>query len=271
MTDPRIGQPAAGPMGTSAGPAEGTGPSRMPGVTAAPEAGTPAGAVPQQYEPRQYAEPYQEEPGIGPEAAMRGDAVLAAAAKRAWPAVLVGGLGLVALGVILLVWPHASLTVVAILIGAALVVSGLVRLYEGFTASNQSGGMRAAYVVVGLLAILAGLYCLRHHALSLFLVAFVTGVYFIAHGISDIGIAASVPVPGRGLRAVLGVVSLAAGIIMVIWPAITVVLLLTIVAAWLLFYGLMLCMLAFSLHKAGRSAAPVGRSRSTQRMAGTTA
>jgi uncharacterized membrane protein HdeD (DUF308 family) len=271
MTDPRIGQPEAGRTGANAGPAEATGRSRGPGSTAAPQAGSPAGAVPQQYEPQQYGEPYQEEPGTGSEGtAMRGDALLATAARQSWPAVLVGGVGLIALGVILLVWPHASLTVVAVLIGAALVVSGLVRLYEGFTASNQSGGMRAAYVVVGLLAILAGLYCLRHHALSLFLVAFVTGVYFIAHGISDIGIAASVPVPGRGLRAVLGVFSLAAGIIMVIWPAITVVLLLTIVAAWLLFYGLMLCGLAFSLHKAGRSAA-ARRSRSRQPMASSTA
>jgi uncharacterized membrane protein HdeD (DUF308 family) len=231
----------------------------------------PGAAVPQQYEPRPDAgPPYEQEQGTGLDATMRGDTLLAAAARRAWPAVLVGGLGLIALGVILLVWPHASLTVVAILIGAALVVSGLVRLFEGFTASNQSGGMRAAYVVVGLLAILAGLYCLRHHALSLFLVAFVTGVYFIAHGISDIGIAASVPVPGRGLRAVLGVFSLAAGIIMVIWPAITVVLLLTIVAAWLLFYGLILCALAFSLLRAGRSVR-TDLGRSSRRVAGSTA
>ncbi len=185
---------------------------------------------------------------------MRGDAVLAAAAKHSWGAVLVGGLGLIALGIMLLVWPHASLTVVAILVGAALLVSGLVRLYEGFTASSESGGMRAAYVVIGLLAVLAGLYCLRHHALSLFLVAFVTGVYFIAHGISDLGIAMSARVPGRGLRAVLGIFSLAAGIIMVIWPAITLVLLLTIVGAWLIFYGLVLGGLAFSLLRLGRAA-----------------
>ena len=188
-------------------------------------------------------------PGMSPIAQQ-----FSAAANRAWWAVLLGALGMVALGIALLVWPHASLTVVSILIGAAVLVSGVVRLYEGFTARAESGGMRAGYIVIGLLAVLAGIYLLRHHALSLFLVAFVTGVYFIAHGISDLGVAISGGTPNRGLRAVLGVFSLAAGIIMVIWPGITLVLLFTIVAAWLLFYGLMLAVLAFSLRRTVKSA-----------------
>jgi len=41
----------------------------------------------------------------------------------------------------------------------------------------------------------------------------------------------------RGLRAILGVFAIAAGILMVAWPGITLVLLFTLVAAWLLFYG----------------------------------
>jgi uncharacterized membrane protein HdeD (DUF308 family) len=282
MTDPQVGPPDGGRTGASTGsssgpsPAEDRGSSRgaswgAAGPVSAPQATAAPAAVPQQYEPRQDAGPYQGEPGTGAEpTAMRGDTMLAAAARQSWPAVLVGALGLIALGIMLLVWPHASLTVVAILIGAALLVSGVVRLWEGFTASQQSGGMRAAYMVIGLLAVLAGLYCLRHHALSLFLVAFVTGVYFIAHGISDLGVAMSGGVPGRGLRAVLGVFSLAAGIIMVIWPAITLVLLLTIVAAWLLFYGIVLAGLAFSLFRVGRAAAR-NQSVSRRRVAGSTA
>ena len=238
MTEPRTGPPGpSAPGGSSSG------------ATTHPTA--PPRAVPQQYEPQQSGPQAEIAGGAG---AARADTVLAAAARQSWPVVLLGALGMIALGVILLVWPHASLTVVAILIGAAIVVSGLVKLYEGFAARQESGGMRTAYVVVGLVAVLAGLYCLRHHALSLFLVAFLVGVYFIVHGVSDIGVALSGRVPSRGLRAALGIFSLAAGIIMVVWPAITVVLLLTIVAAWLIFYGIMLAMLAFGLRRLGKSA-----------------
>jgi uncharacterized membrane protein HdeD (DUF308 family) len=210
-------------------------------------------SVPQQYgrpsERSMLDEDQVATPGLG-----AGGSVIAATAGRSWPAVLAGGLLLIAVGVMLLVWPNVTLTIVAILIGAGLVVSGVVRLWEGFTSDSESGGMRAAYVVIGLLAILAGLYCLRHHALSLFLVAFVTGVYFIVHGVSDLGVALSAKVPGRALRGVLGVFSIAAGILMVVWPGITLVLLLTLVGAWLIFYGLVLGGLAFGLRKAAKQA-----------------
>ncbi len=197
-----------------------------------------------------------------------GVAAMSAAAKATWGAVLFGGLVMIGLGICLLVWPHASLTVVAIIIGAALIVSGFVRLYEGFTANGESGGMRTAYVIVGLLAVVAGVYCVRHHALSLFLVAFVTGVYFIAHGIADIGLSFTPGVPSRALRGILGVVSLAAGILMIAWPGITLVLLLTLVAAWLIFYGLMLAVLSFGLRRAGKATAST--SAASQRLAAST-
>jgi uncharacterized membrane protein HdeD (DUF308 family) len=274
MTDPQTGPPAStGPGGQRSDMPAGTGAelgatgtggqgresaSGESGLATAKRTSAPA-SVPQQLGHQQERVAGQEEiygqgematPGVA-----SGPAVIAAAARASWGVVLLCALGLLALGIALLVWPSASLTVVAVLIGAAVMVTGLARLYEGFTARAESGGMRTAYVVIGLLAVLAGIYLLRHHAVSLFLVAFVTGVYFIAHGISDLGVAISAGVPNRGLRGVLGVFSLAAGIVMVIWPAITLVLLLTIVAAWLLLYGLILGALAFSLWRAGRSAA----------------
>lgn len=255
MTDPLSGPLGSGSTGES---------GAAPGArgSSAVHASAPTTPVPQQYEPRQEDRDQYERDQYGrdeygrreeePAGGVRADDVLATAARKSWPVVLLGALGMIALGIMLLVWPHASLTVVAVLIGAAIVVSGLVRLWEGLTASDRSGGMRAAYVAIGLLAILAGLYCLRHHALSLFIVTFLISVYFIAHGIADIGVAVSTRVPGRGIRAVLGLFSLAAGIVILVWPAITLVLLLTIAAAWLLFYGLALGVLAFSLWRAGR-------------------
>ena len=234
--------------GTRQGAATGEGTTQGGGVKTRT---TPAQAtVPQQYGP-QAERATEGEAAAGTGLGAR-TAMIASAAGRAWPGVLLCGLGMIALGIMLLVWPAAALTLVAVLIGAAVLVAGLVKLFEGFTASNHSGGMRAGYIVIGLLAVLAGSYLLVHHALSLFLLAFVTGLFFIVHGVADIGAAISGNVPARTLRAVLGVFSCAAGIIMLVWPAITLVLLLTIVAAWLLLYGLMAGGLAYSLRKASK-------------------
>ena len=225
-----------------------------PGSTTTEARATPGQAsVPPQVghasAPGMIAETEQPELGHTTDASM-----IPASVRMSWVAVFCGGLAMIAVGVMLLVWPSATLGVVAILIGAAIVASGVVALYEGFTARADSGGMRAASVVIGLLAVIVGIYCIRNTALTLVLVAFVAGVYFIVHGIAQIGVAVSARVPGRGVRAVLGVFSLAVGIVMVVWPAITLVILFTLVAAWLLLYGVALCILAFSLRRATKGA-----------------
>jgi uncharacterized membrane protein HdeD (DUF308 family) len=188
----------------------------------------------------------------------------AAIAGMAWPAALVAAIGMIAVGILLLVWPKATLTVVAILIGAALIVTGLLRLVDGITARSDvkgagevGGGMRAADIVIGLLAIVVGLYALKHHSLTVVVLALVVGVIWIIHGIGELIVAAgSGNVPGRGLRAVTGLVSLAAGLVILFWPGITLILLVTILGAWLLFYGLMLAVLALRLRREART---VGR------------
>lgn len=261
--DERYQHPAGSGSSVSTGSTS-TSSTSTTGVSTTTRTSASQQAVPQQYgRSTERGAGYERgegdyETGMRPEEGRRADMgvggdVIAATAGRAWPVVALGGLGLLAVGIMLLVWPRESLTLVAILIGAALVVSGVVRLVEGFSAHRDSGGMRAGYVVIGLLAILAGIYLLRHHALSLFLVSFVAGVYFIAHGISDLGVAFSGQAPARGLRAGLGLFSIAAGILMVVWPGITLVLFLTLVAAWLMFYGLVLCAIAFGLMRASRS------------------
>ena len=65
-------------------------------------------------------------------------------ARTSWPAFMAAGLAAVAVGVILLVWPKATLAIAAILIGASLIVAGLLRLIDGFTAHDASGGRRVA-------------------------------------------------------------------------------------------------------------------------------
>ena len=168
--------------------------------------------------------------------------------RSGWMAVITAAVGCVAVGILLLVWPSATLTIVAILLGAALLVSGLLRLFDGFTAREEGAGMRAAYIVVGLLAILVGLFCLKQRDVTIFLLALLVGGYWIIHGVADLAVAAtSGPVPRRWLRVVGGLFSLAAGIVVLVWPGISLILLLTILGAWLLFYGVLLGVMAFRL------------------------
>jgi uncharacterized membrane protein HdeD (DUF308 family) len=174
----------------------------------------------------------------------------------AWPVLLAAAVAVLAAGVLLLAWPQATLTIVAILIGAALIVTGLIRLFDGFTAREDSGGRRVADVLIGVLAVIVGLYCLRHHALSIAVVAFLVGAFWVLHGLADLAVAATSPaLPGRGLRAAAALISLVAGFLVLFWPSITVILLVRILGIWLIIYAVMLAMLAFQLRPRRHGAA----------------
>jgi uncharacterized membrane protein HdeD (DUF308 family) len=177
--------------------------------------------------------------------------------ERAWPVMVVAALAFLAVGVILLVWPKATLTIVAILIGAALIVTGLMRLYDGFTASEESGGRRVADLVIGALAVIVGLYCLRHNSLSIAVVAFVVGAFWVLNGIADLAVAVTTQLPGRGFLAIAGLISLIAGMLVLFWPSITVILLVRILGIWLIIYAAVLAMLAVRL-RPGRGGAGRG-------------
>ena len=56
-----------------------------------------------------------------------------------------------------------------------------------------------------------------------------------------------------------GIVGLAAGLVILFWPSISLILLLTVLAAWLLFYGLMLAVLAFSLRRDSKNLSRAAR------------
>jgi uncharacterized membrane protein HdeD (DUF308 family) len=181
----------------------------------------------------------------------------AVAWASAWQVLMIVAVATFAVGVILLVWPQATVIVVAALLGAALLVSGIFRLVHGFADRDLSGGARAASIIIGLLAALAGFYCLRHIDVTVVLLAFIVGVFWTLHGIVDLSEAAtSGPGTGRGLRALTGVLSLAAGLIVMFWPTISLTILLWVMGIWLLAYGVMLGVLAFQVRHVAKAALP---------------
>ncbi len=179
---------------------------------------------------------------------------------RSWQAILAAAILLVAVGVILVAWPKATLVIVAILVGAGLVISGVYRFIVGIADTEISGGTRAAYIVIGLLAIFVGLYCLRHRDVSIFLLALLVGIFWIMHGFIDLAVAVSAPPrTGRGWLVASGIVGIAAGAVVLFWPGISLLVLLLVLGIWLIFYGLVLAGLAFHLHRVTKQVTGAGR------------
>jgi uncharacterized membrane protein HdeD (DUF308 family) len=165
-----------------------------------------------------------------------------------WPAVMLMGILTVGLGVVVLVWPSQTLTVVSVLLGLQLLVFGLYRLITAFAADTESRGLAA---FVGILLMIAGVIVLRNPFETVAVLATILGVVWIVTGsIELVEAIANRDAERRGWLAVGGVISIVAGAVVVIWPAPTAVVVAWIAGFYLVVLGLYLAATALALRNA---------------------
>ena len=164
---------------------------------------------------------------------------------REWSAILVIGILTVAVGAAVIAWPSETLTVLSVLLGIQLLVFGLFRLVGAFAHDVSSPGFIG---FVGILGMVAGVVVLRNPFETVTVLATVLGAVWIVTGVIEvIDAIANKYVDGRGWMALAGLVSIAAGAVIVAWPAPTVTVIAWIAGFYLIVFGLFICASAFSM------------------------
>ncbi|MFE9451959.1 HdeD family acid-resistance protein [Streptomyces sp. NPDC006739] len=165
-----------------------------------------------------------ETPGNSPSAEPRpqntpsGTEALSALANFGWQALFTVGLASIALGVVVLAWPGETLRVVGVLFGIFLLVSGVFQLAAAF-GTHVPGHLRALHFIAGALCVLLGLVCFRGTLESILLLALWIGFGWLLRGIMMTAAAGSSPdMPARGWQLFLGVITLLAGIVLIVAP-----------------------------------------------------
>lgn len=128
------------------------------------------------------------------------------------------GLGLIALGIIVLVYPQQSGMTVTVVVGLLLLLGGLLRL--AFAWLSVSWGDALLRFLFGALAVFAGGYMVAQPAAGLQILTLVVIIYLIADGISEIVFALRVP-PATGGTLILlsGALTLLLGVLLWFgWP-----------------------------------------------------
>lgn len=145
----------------------------------------------------------------------------ATSASRHWVPQLVNGVLSVLVGIAILVWPNASLVVLAVLIAITLMANGLVQILMAITEPNAGGGRRVLLAVLGALSLLAGALCLRAPLQTLALLAVLIGSWWLVNGVLTLVGAMSETGEHRGWAALGGIVGVAAGLIVLLQPGIS--------------------------------------------------
>ncbi|MFF2809584.1 HdeD family acid-resistance protein [Streptomyces sp. NPDC058000] len=147
-----------------------------------------------------------------------GGEALGAMANLGWQALITIGLASIALGVVVLAWPGKTLHVVGVAFGIYLLVSGVFQLAAAFGA-HVPGHLRALHFVAGAVSVLLGLVCFRGTLQSILLLALWIGFGWLMRGIMITAAAGSSPaMPTRGWQLFLGIITLLAGIVLIVSP-----------------------------------------------------
>ncbi|HEX3780771.1 MAG TPA: HdeD family acid-resistance protein [Pseudonocardiaceae bacterium] len=138
--------------------------------------------------------------------------------RRAWQSVLLAGIAAIVLGVLVLVWPGETLVLTGILFGIYLLVSGVSQLVAAF-GTHVRAELRVLAFLSGAMSIVLGLFCLRGALESILLLALWIGIGWLFRGITHTIAAVSDPAtPARGWQIFFGVISVLAGIMLVVSP-----------------------------------------------------
>jgi len=106
-------------------------------------------------------------------------------------------------------------------------------------------------VLRGLAAFLFGLVAIFWPGVSLAVLVTIIGIYALIDGALTTGLALRLP-PEQGRRSLLlvtGISGLAIGLVSVLWPQVTITLLIYLLAAWLVLFGLVAIFHSFALKR----------------------
>jgi len=166
---------------------------------------------------------------------------------------IVGAILSALVGIIVLAWPMATLVVVAVLFGLYFLARGIVRIAVGAFGPGLTAGGRALSIILGVLLVGVGIYALTNTLGTLALLGILIGISWIIDGIATI--VESSNKASRGFAIAAGIISVAAGVVVLAVPIDGVATLTIIAGIFLIVLAMAQGMGAIVLSSAAKKAA----------------
>jgi len=153
------------------------------------------------------------------------------------------GVAAVVVGVVLLFHPYAAAHTLALLIGLALVIGGGLEIAVGWESPR-----RWLAILPGLVLVAGGVIAAFWPQATLWVLALVIGVSLLLQGIGRIALAfqARDELPRWGWLVLAGAFNVLIGILALVWPQATILVLSLILGAQIIVFGICLVVVAFS-------------------------
>ncbi|MGA2835984.1 MAG: DUF308 domain-containing protein [Acidimicrobiales bacterium] len=156
--------------------------------------------------------------------------------KVVWQLELVTGVITLVLGIILSFRPSQSLNVICVIIGILLIIGGIFHLIRALDRDERH---RAWIVIAGVLELVIGVVLIRHLGLTKAAIGLLIGIVWIVQGVVVLlaGIMGGTK-GSRGWAIAFGLISLAAGIVVVAVPEKSLTALALLLGIWFIVMGI---------------------------------
>jgi uncharacterized membrane protein HdeD (DUF308 family) len=170
-----------------------------------------------------------------------------------WQATLAVGVLTLILGIVVSFKPSGSLNVIAVLVGIVAIISGIFHLVRVFDRHEQH---RIWLGVTGILYVVVGVVLIRHLSLTVALFGLLVGITWIVQGIAALIGAFTGSREGAVWWGVFGAISLIGGIVVVAAPTTSITVLTVLVGIWFIIMGIFEIVAAFIVRHAVSSGPP---------------
>jgi uncharacterized membrane protein HdeD (DUF308 family) len=171
---------------------------------------------------------------------------------RNWWLFLVLGLVSILAGILAIVYPDITLLALGLFIGISLMFVGAMDIAEALGGDPES---RTLSAITGVLALLAGLVCLRRPGESLLALVIVLGFYLVVTGVIKF-VRSFAQLEDRALLMGLAILDIIIGIVILSLPKLGLVTLAVLFAISLLARGVFSVIIAFKLRSERHTAEP---------------
>jgi uncharacterized membrane protein HdeD (DUF308 family) len=169
----------------------------------------------------------------------------------AWWLLLALGIVAIIAGLLIVLNPSAAILTIAVFFGIYLLVSGIFEVVRGFSDKLETSA-KVLSILVGAISIMLGVMCLRNIATSVELLVLFIGITFIMRGIMETVVGfSSQGSQGSGWFVFMGILGIIAGIVVLVWPQLSLATLVYVLGFWLIGLGIVEILLSFRIKSAG--------------------
>ncbi|MFC9735017.1 HdeD family acid-resistance protein [Streptomyces roseolus] len=178
---------------------------------------------------------------------------------RSWVWLLGAAMATLIPGILVLVWPEATLHVLAVLVGVYLLLTGGFQFVAVFGRDSD----RTPGLIIAVLSVLGGVLCLRNPLQTIAVLSLITGAVWLVSGVVTLYTAiATRDMPHRGVVMAVAALGIVAGIVVLALPTESARALTRLLGLWLVLLGLAETAVALAWRSALRRAGIPGRGAS---------